>query len=49
MNLIKKPDQTFQNFGHYAGEGLFKKGEINYRTFIQKRDEFNKAVQHKVV
>ena len=41
----KETGSNFQNFGHYAGEGLFKKGEINYRTFIQKRDEFNKAVQ----
>ncbi len=41
----KETGSDFQNFGHYAGEGIFKKGEINYRTFIQKRDEFNKAVQ----
>ncbi len=41
----KETGSNFQNFGHYAGEGLFKKGEINYRTFIQKRDEFNQAVE----
>lgn len=40
----KKTGSNFQNFGHWAGEGLFRKGEINYRTFIQKKDEFNQAV-----
>ena len=40
----KETGSDFKNFGYWAGEGIFKKGEINYRTFLKKRDEFNKAV-----